>query len=169
MYANPSAVQSVRYVREALAATIAPELQSDRAKVLLAMIDTVLASVEKRIPVEQQYMADECSRMSDILRRAAALFAGQPSAAAVELEGLAGELPTGQPLGPLPPFAEINERYALTSDVFTRALGPIHALIAGGDESAPAILHEVRTYLALRLARDMSSVFAMEGGMVGRG
>ena len=107
--------------------------------------------------------------MSDILRRAAALFAGQPSAAAVELEGLAGELPTGQPLGPLPPFAEINERYALTSDVLTRALGPIHALIAEDDESAPLILEEARAYVALRLARDMSSVFAMEGGMVGRG
>ena len=59
MYANPSSAQSVRYVREALAATIAPEVQSDQAKVLLAMVDTVLASVEKRIPVEQQYMADE--------------------------------------------------------------------------------------------------------------
>ena len=55
MYTNPSASQSVRYVREALASTIAPEVHSDKAKVVLAMMQTVLLSVEKRIPVEVKY------------------------------------------------------------------------------------------------------------------
>lgn len=168
MYANPSAAQSVRFVREALTATIAPELQTDGAKVLLAMIDTVLGSVEKRIPVEQQFMAEECDRMCDILRRAAVSCAGDATANE-ELAGLAAELPQGAPFGAMPAFADINDHYARTSDLFTRALGPIHALIAEGHATAPAVLLEARTYLAQRLARDMSSVFAMEGGMVGRG
>ena len=86
MYTNPSASQSVRYVREALASTIAPEVHSDKAKVVLAMMQTVLLSVEKRIPVEQQLMADESGRMRALLASAAERCRDGDSPAAAEID-----------------------------------------------------------------------------------
>ena len=169
MYANPSAAQSLRYVREALAATIAPELQSDKAKVVCAMMQTVLLSVERRIPVEQQLMADECNRMRGILARAAERCEGADNAAAIELQDLARSAPAGQDYPALPSFDEISGMYRELSALFTAALSPLHTLAASNVEGAQASLDEARAYTALRLDRDMRAVFAMEGGLLGKG
>ena len=169
MFTNPAAAQTLRYVREALTSTIAPELTSDKAKVVLAMIDTTLASVEKRIPVEQQYMADECNRMRALLRAAVARLQGVDSAAANDLRALWAALPEAEPFAPIPTFAEITSSYAAISELFTRSIGFLHDLAGEGLEAAPALITDARAYIALRLERDMQSVFAMEGGLLGKG
>jgi hypothetical protein len=169
MYTNPSAAQSLRYVREALAATIAPELQSDKAKVVCAMMQTVLLSVERRIPVEQQLMADECNRIRGILARAAERCKGADNAAAAELRELAGSVPEGDDYAPMPSFDEISATYRELSALFTAALSPLHTLAAANVEGAQASLDEARAYTSLRLDRDMRAVFAMEGGLLGKG
>ncbi len=168
MYTNPTSAQSVRYVRDALKKTIAPELQSDQAKVLIAMIDTTLASVEKRVEVEQQYMAEECGRMRDLLEAASGRLAGNGSASAEELRANLAALPPVR-FAPIPAFTEVNAAYAETSRLFTASLGSLHALAAEGEEAAPALIGDARAYIALRLQRDMSYVYAMEGGLIGKG
>ena len=55
------------------------------------------------------------------------------------------------------------------SALFTAALSPLHTLAAANVEGAQASLDEARAYTALRLDRDMRSVFAMEGGLLGKG
>jgi hypothetical protein len=169
MYTNPSSPQSIRYVREALEKTIAPELQSDKAKVVHAMIQTILASIEKRIPVEMQYMADECNRMRAILAEAGKRAQGVDSESAAEVRAAAAAVAALPEFPPQASTAEINDAYREASAQFTRALGALHGLIADGVEGAPALLQEARSYVALRFARDMEAVYAMEGGLIGKG
>lgn len=169
MYTNPSSPQSIRYVREALEKTIAPELQSDKAKVVLAMVQTILASVEKRIPVEMQYMADECNRMRAILAEAGRRAEGVASEAAAEVRDAAAAVVALPEFPPQASATEINNAYREASAQFTRALGALHGLIAEGVEGAAALLQEARAYVALRYQRDMQSVYAMEGGLIGKG
>ena len=71
MYTNPSSQRVIECVREAIEKDLVPELQSETAKVTAQMIGQMLLSVERRIPVEQQWMADECQRMSTALNSAA--------------------------------------------------------------------------------------------------
>jgi hypothetical protein len=130
------------------------------------MVQGVLACVERRIGVEQQYMADECARMEAFVVSAARQCSGVPSAAADDLARLADALPAGS-LPQIPPFAEINGRYRAVSDLFTEALGVLHTLSAHGADQAPALIDEARAYVALRLARD-NVVFAMDGGLIGK-
>jgi hypothetical protein len=169
MYTNPSSPQSIRYVREALEKTIAPELQSDKAKVVLAMIQTILASVEKRIPVEIQYMADECNRMRAILAEARKRAEGVDSEAAAEVRAAAAAVAALPEFPPQASSAAVTDAYREASAQFTRALGALHGLIADGVEGAPELLQQARAYVALRFARDMQAVYAMEGGLIGKG
>lgn len=166
MLSNPTAAQTIRYVREALEKTIAPELQSDKAKVLMAMIQGTLAAVERRIPVEQQYMADECGRMRAFVASAAYRCSGVPGHSADELANLAAALPGGE-FPALPSFAEVNATYKQVSDLFTQALGTLHDLSAQGVSQAPDLIDEARGYIALRLQRD-NLVFGMDGGLIGK-
>jgi len=169
MYANPTGPQSLQYVREALQRTIAPELQSDKAKVVLAMIDTVLASVAKRIPLEQQWMADECNRMQDLLATFATRCEGLPNAAAAALRQAASSAPPAGSYPALPAFDQLNAVYATLSKLTTECVGHLHDLAAEGVPFADELVAQLREYFALRLARDMAGVFAMEGGLIGKG
>lgn len=169
MYSNPTAAQSVQYVRETLKSTIAPELQSDKAKVVLAMIDTVLASVAKRVPVEQQWMADECNRMQELLATVAKRCDGLPGGAAQAVCKAAANAPAAAHYSPLPAFDELNTTYAALSRLTTECIGHLHDLAVEGAPVADELIAQLREYFALRLARDMAGVFAMEGGLLGKG
>ncbi|MFN0093949.1 MAG: hypothetical protein ACKVVT_04125 [Dehalococcoidia bacterium] len=166
MLSNPTSADTLRFVRQALDKSIGPELQSDTAKVVFSMVQGVLASVERRIAVEQQYMADECNRMTDFVAKAAHACSGIPGQAADTLAGLATQLPPSE-LPQLPPFAEINVRYRDVSDLFTEALGALHTLAGQGADQAAELIDEARQYIALRLSRD-NVVFAMDGGLIGK-
>ncbi|MBI4300083.1 MAG: hypothetical protein HY677_03030, partial [Chloroflexi bacterium] len=145
------------------------ELQTDRARVTLLMIQTMLSSVEKRIQVEQQWMADECNRMRRLLQEAAEAFAETPSQPATALLRLA-ERARGIPEFPTVPSShEINTAYRDLSTAFTEAMGHLNELVGEGVDGASTLLERARAYVQLRIERDMAGFFAMEGGMVGRG
>jgi hypothetical protein len=169
MYSNPTAAQSVQYVRDTLKSTVAPELQSDKAKVVLAMIDTVLASVAKRVVVEQQWMADECNRMQALLATAARRCDGLSGPAAEAVRKSVASAPKTGPYAPLPSFEELNTTYADLSRLATECIGHLHDLAGEGAPVADELIAELREYFSLRLARDMAGVFAMEGGLLGKG
>lgn len=168
MLTNPTAAELIESVKVSLMAEIMPELQTDRARVLLMMMQTLLTSVQRRVPLEQQYMADECNQMQKLLRQAAAAIAGQSDEAAA-LHALTAELGERPEYAPLPSFAELNAQYRAISTAFTAALDPLNALAANGDEAASASLTRFRAYLNLRTMRDMQAHFAMDAGLVGRG
>ena len=169
MLTNPTAVDLIESVKVSLLNDIMPELQSDRARVLVMMMQTLLTSVQRRVPLEQQYMADECNRMAALLREAVQCVDGTSDGSAVELHAIAAGL-DGQPdYAPMPTFADLNERYRTISERFTAALGPLNALDGAGDEAARALLTKFRAYMNLRTTRDMQAHFAMDAGLVGRG
>jgi hypothetical protein len=168
MLTNPTAAELIESVKVSLMAEIMPELQSDRARALLLMMQTLLTSVQRRVPLEQQYMAEECNQMQRLLRQAAEAVSGD-GADAGTLHRLATDLGERPQYAPLPAFDELNTQYREISVAFTAALEPLNALAATGDEAAAAALSRCRAYLNLRTMRDMQAHFAMDAGLVGRG
>ena len=170
MFTNPSSARVLELIRESLERDVMPELQTNAAKVTVQMIQQMLISVERRLPQEQQWMADECGRMARVLRETGAAAASRDSADAQALRAI-GERAAAAPEFPeLPPFATINESYGELSELLTEALGHLHHLEGEGWEEAPGLINRLRAYLQLRINRDMQGIFAMDaGGLLGRG
>lgn len=170
MFTNPSSARVLELIRESLERDVVPELQTNAAKVTVQMIQQMLVSVERRLPVEQQWMADECNRMARVLREAGAAASSREGEAAGALRAIA-ERAAGAPEFPeVPAFASINESYGELSELLTEALGHLHRLDGEGWEEAPELITRLRAYLQLRINRDMQGVFAMDaGGLLGRG
>lgn len=170
MFANPTSARVLELIRETLERDVLPDLGTDAARVTVRQIQQMLLSVERRLPVEQQWMADECGRMARVLRETGEAAAGGKGEDAAALRAI-GERAARDPDFPaLPAFAEINERYRELSAALTEALGHLHALDGEGWEAAPERIRALRAYLQLRIDRDMRGIFAMDaGGLVGRG
>jgi len=169
MLSNPTAADVLESVRVSLRNDIMPELQTDRARVLLQMMDTILASVQRRGPLEQQYMADECNRMVALLSEAALALRGAEGAAAAGLRRCAAAVEGRAAYPTLPAFAALNGAYREVSEAFTEAVGHLNLLEGEGVEAATALLARARSYINLRITRDMQAHFAMDAGLVGRG
>ncbi len=170
MFTNPSSARVLELIREALERDVLPELRSDAARVTVRQMLQMLLSVERRLPVEQQWMADECGRMARVLRETGEAAAGGEGEAAAALRAI-GERAAEAPEFPaLPAFAGINDQYRELSALLTEALGHLHALDGEGWAEAPERIRALRAYLQLRIDRDMHGLFAMDaGGLVGRG
>ena len=170
MFTNPSSARVLELIRESLERDVVPELQTNAAKVTVQMIQQMLVSVERRLPVEQQWMADECNRMARVLGEAGSAAASRDGEAADALRAIA-ERAAGAPEFPeVPAFAAINEHYGELSELLTEALGHLHKLDGEGWEEAPELIMRLRAYLQLRINRDMQGIFAMDaGGLLGRG
>ena len=170
MFTNPSSARVLELIRESLERDVVPELQTDAARVTVQMIQQMLVSVERRLPVEQQWMADECGRMARVLRETGGAAASRDGEAASALRAI-GEQAAGTPEFPeLPAFGAINESYGELSTLLTEALGHLHRLDGEGWEEAPELIQKLRAYLQLRINRDMQGIFAMDaGGLLGRG
>ncbi len=170
MFTNPSSARVLELIRESLERDVVPELQSNAARVTVQMIQQMLISVERRLPVEQQWMADECGRMARVLRETGDAVDSRTGEAADALRAI-GERAGAAPEFPdLPAFAAINESYGELSTLLTEALGHLHQLDGEGWEEAPELIQKLRAYLQLRINRDMQGIFAMDaGGLLGRG
>ena len=169
MFANPTSGDVIQAMRDSLLKDIMPELQTDRARVTLMMIDTMLVSLQRRIPVEQQWMADECNRMSAILAAVAGELAHEAGPIASEIRSLVSQMPAAPDFPAIPAFETINSSYREISMVFTEIVGHLNDLAGQGSTAADALLTEARAYINLRVQRDMAGFFAMDAGMVGRG
>ena len=130
MYTNPSAVKVIQCVRQALTESVLAEVQTDKARVVLGMIDQMLLSVERRIPVEHQWMADECNRMVSTMGAIAGSLGqvGGSSAAAYRL--LADRAAFTPAFVEVPAFEEIALAYLALSEWFTEGLGLLNDLVA---------------------------------------
>mgnify|MGYP001197740770 FL=1 len=168
MYTNPSAQRVLECVREAIEKDLMPELNSETAKVTAQMIGQMLLSVERRIPVEQQWMADECQRMSKALVAAANTLQGhgKHSEAISELAEQAQNAPS---IPSFPDYETINTTYLNLSLALTKSFEHLHALAGEGIPEATTELQNLRAYVQLRLERDVVGLGAMEGGLLGRG
>lgn len=169
MLTKPTAAELIESVKVSLMKDIMPELQSDRARVIAFMMQTLLTSVQKRVPLEQQYMADECNRMLALLRDAVRSVDGASGGAAAKLRETVAALGERPEYAPLPAFATLNSEYREISEAFTDAIEHLNALDGEGSEAAHAALQRARAYLNLRSLRDMEAHFAMDTGLVGRG
>lgn len=169
MFANPTSGDVIQAMRDSLMKDLMPELQTDRARVTLMMIDTMLVSLQRRIPVEQQWMADECNRMSAILGTIAGTLAHEAGPIASEIRSLVSALPPAPDFPAIPAFEAINSAYRDISRTFTEIVGHLSDLAGHGSTAADALLGEARAYINLRVQRDMAGFFAMDAGMVGRG
>ena len=170
MFTNPSSARVLELIRESLERDVVPELQTNAARVTVQMIQQMLVSVERRLPVEQQWMADECGRMARVLRDTGDAVASRNGEAANALRAI-GERAAEAPEFPeLPAFTAVNESYRELSELLTEALGHLHRLDGEGWEEAPELIQSLRAYLQLRINRDMQGIFAMDaGGLLGRG
>ena len=168
MYTNPSSQRVIECVREAIEKDLIPELQSETAKVTAQMIGQMLLSVERRIPVEQQWMADECQRMSTALNSAANKLQGH-GAHSESLLDLAAKVQSAPALPELPDYETITNTYLDLSLAFTQSFEHLHALAGEGIQGAAEELQTLRAYVQLRLERDIAGLGAMEGGLLGRG
>ena len=170
MFTNPSSARVLELIRESLERDVVPELQTNAARVTVQMIQQMLVSVERRLPVEQQWMADECGRMARVLRETGGAAASRDGEAARALRAI-GKQAAGTPEFPeMPAFTAINESYGELSTLLTEALGHLHRLDGEGWEEAPELIQKLRAYLQLRINRDMQGIFAMDaGGLLGRG
>ncbi len=170
MFTNPSSARVLELIRESLERDVMPELQTNAAKVTVQMIQQMLVSVERRLPLEQQWMADECNRMARVLGEAAAAAASRESESAAALQAIAERAAAAPEFPELPAFAAIHESYGELSELLTEALGHLHKLDGEGWEEAPEQITKLRAYLQLRINRDMQGIFAMDaGGLLGRG
>ncbi len=170
MFTNPSSARVLELVRESLERDVLPELQTHAARVTVQMMQQMLLSVERRLPLEQQWMADECGRMARILQATGAAAASRDSDEARALQSIGERAQTAPEFPELPAFAAINESYGELSELLTEALGLLHKLDGEGWEEAPQHINRLRAYLQLRINRDMEGVFAMDaGGLLGRG
>ena len=170
MFTNPSSARVLELIRESLERDVMPELQTNAAKVTVQMIQQMLVSVERRLPLEQQWMADECNRMSRVLDETAAAAASRGGEAAAALQAIGERAATVPEFPEVPAFAAVNDSYGELSELLTEALGHLHKLDGEGWEEAPELIGKLRAYLQLRINRDMQGIFAMDaGGLLGRG
>lgn len=170
MFTNPSSARVLELIRESLDRDVVPDLQTNAARVTVQMIQQMLLSVERRLPVEQQWMADECGRMARVLRDTGEAVASRNGEAADGLRAIGERAGETREFPELPPYAAINESYGELSALLTEALGHLHKLDGEGWEEAPELIQTVRAYLQLRISRDMQGIFAMDaGGLLGRG
>jgi len=117
----------------------------------------------------QQWMADECNRMSAILAAVAGELAHEAGPIASEIRSLVSQMPAAPDFPAIPAFETINSSYREISMVFTEIVGHLNDLAGQGSTAADALLTEARAYINLRVQRDMAGFFAMDAGMVGRG
>ena len=170
MFTNPSSPRVLELIRESLDRDVMPELQTNAARVTVQMIQQMLLSVERRLPVEQQWMADECGRMARVLSETAEAAAARDGEPAAGLRAIGERVAAAPEFPEIPPFAAINESYGELSELLTEAIGHLHKLDGEGWEEAPEHIQKLRAYLQLRINRDMQGIFAMDaGGLLGRG
>ncbi len=170
MFTNPSSPRVLELIRESLERDVLPELETHAARVTVQMIQQMLLSVERRLPLEQQWMADECGRMARVLSETAAATGAREGEAAAALRAIGARAEEAPAFPQLSAYAAINESYGELSTLLTEALGHLHQLDGEGWEEASPLIERVRAYLQLRINRDMQGIFAMDaGGLLGRG
>jgi hypothetical protein len=96
-------------------------------------------------------------------------LAGTPGLPALEARRLIEGVRAVPGYAPVPAFEDLNRDYRALSEVLTSLIGCLHDLAPEHGELAGRLLDRVRAYVALRSQRDVAALYAMDGGLVGRG
>jgi hypothetical protein len=167
MLTKPSASDLVEAVIVSLSNDVLPNLTSEKAQVVVVMMQGILQTVIQRIPVEQQIMAAEQSQMTAAFRDMAGLIgaASSPEADRIRQRGRdLGSCPDLQ----IAPYEENAGGYRTLSQGLVDTLADLDALIRGDNKEAEAALIRMREYLGPRVATEFVTNVAGVG-MAGRG
>lgn len=167
MLTKPSASELVAAVITSLSSDVLPDLQSEKAQVVVVMMQSVLQTVIQRIPVEQQMMADEHNQMTAVFREMAELVGPVEGPEGERLRQRARDLGQRPDLR-MPSFEETTSAYHDLSQALVESLDDLDALIRAGSNGAEAALLRMRQYLGPRVAAEFATNVA-GAGMAGRG
>jgi hypothetical protein len=167
MLTRPSACDLIEAVVVSLSNDVLPSVNSEKAQVVVVMMQAVLQTVMQRIPVEQQIMAAEQNQMTALFRDMAGLLGSAAGPEADRIRQRGNDLGSRPDLQ-VPAYEDNAGGYRLLSQGLVEALEDLDALIRGGNKDAEAALPRMREYLGPRVATEFATNVA-GAGMAGRG
>ncbi len=168
MYVKPSVEDFLDAVSLTLAKEIAPELQTEKAQITLAMIQTILQCAKQIAHAEQQIMATEHNEMTELFRDVGAIVGESAEPEADRLRARARDLGGRENLAPMPSWADLSRAYNELSAAVVASLEDVDGLIRAGNAAGETALTRVRAHLGPRTAREFGT-YTVSAGMVGRG
>lgn len=168
MYVKPTVDDFLDAVSITLAKEIAPELQTEKAQISLAMIQTILQCAKQIAHAEQQILAAEHNEMTAMFRDVGAIIGESSGPDADRLRARARELGSREDLAPIPAWEELSSTYNELSAAVVATLEDVDGLIRGGNPAGQEALIRVRQHLGPRTAREFGT-YMVGAGMVGRG
>ncbi len=168
MYVKPSVEDFLDAVSLTLAKEIAPELQTEKAQISLAMIQTILQCAKQIAHAEQQIMATEHNEMTAMFREIGAIVGESAGPEADRLRARAHDLGGREDLAPIPSWEELSCAYNELSAAVVATLEDVDGLMRGGHPAGDEALTRVRAHLGPRTAREFGT-YMVSAGMVGRG
>lgn len=168
MYVKPSVEDFLDAVNLTLTKEIAPEIQSEKAQVSLAMIQSILQCAKQIAHAEQQIMALEHNEMTAMFRDVGAIVGESAGPEADRVRERAQTLGGKQDLPAMPSWAELSGVYNELSQALVETLTDLDTLIRAGNPAAEQALLRVREHLGPRTAREFGT-YMVSAGMVGRG
>lgn len=168
MYVKPSVEDFLDAVNVTLTNEIAPELQSEKAQVSLAMIQSILQCAKQIAHAEQQIMAVEHNEMTAMFRDVGAIIGESAGPEADRLRKRAQDLGGRSELQPIPSWQELSGAYNELSAALVETISDLDTLIRSGNSAGQEALLRVREHLGPRTAREFAT-YTVSAGMVGRG
>lgn len=168
MYVKPSVGDFLDAVSVTLAKEIGPELQTEKAQITLAMIQTILQCAKQIAHAEQQIMASEHNEMTELFRDVGAIVGESSGADADRLRSRARDLGSREDLAPIPSWEDLSGAYNELSAAVVSTLEDVDGLMRGGNPAGEEALTRVRAHLGPRTAREFAT-YMVGAGMVGRG
>ncbi|MCS7294596.1 MAG: hypothetical protein RMK15_02620 [Chloroflexota bacterium] len=168
MITRPSVDDVLEGIIISLQRDILPEIQSDRGRVIVQVMQALLQFVRQRVPVEQQIMAEEHNTMTALLRQLPDIVGEAAGPAADRIRARAATLGARPDLPALPPADELAAAYRQLSEALVETIDDLYELQAAGHPGAAPAFEAVRTDLAVRAARDFQT-YIVGAGMAGRG
>ena len=168
MYVKPSVDEFLDAVSITLAKEIAPELQTEKAQISLAMIQTILQCAKQIAHAEQQIMAAEHNEMTQMFRDVGAIIGESPGEEADRVRARARDLGSREDLAAIPAWAELSAAYNELSAAVVATLEDVDGILRSGNAVGEEALTRVRALLGPRTAREFGT-YMVSAGMVGRG
>jgi hypothetical protein len=168
MLSRPTTAELIDGIQTALINDLIPELQSDRARTIAVMVQTMLQCIVQKTPLELQLMAAEHNDMARTLRDIGEIVGESEGAAADRIRRRAQDLGGRAEFAPLPAYEAIFDGHRDLSQGLVDTLDDLDELIRDGKPAAETALQRLRQHLGPRTAQEFG-VYVVGAGMAGRG